>query len=108
MDTRNLTKLVKFSDDAPNRETLFETERLRSEVISLQQKQETEPMTDPVADVLLTVVAGEVVIYIDRKFKRFKQWGAVVAPAGSEVVIKNASGDPAVMLLVGAPPPTRD
>jgi hypothetical protein len=42
---------------------------------------------------------------VDRKRKRLKQWGTVLVPAGAELVVTNASYDPAVVLLVTAPPP---
>ncbi len=87
---------------------LITIQHLWSEIACLDNNQSTDPITDPQADAMLTVVAGEVVVYLDRKFKRFKQWGATVAPAGTEVVIKNASSEPAVILIVAAPPPTDD
>ena len=104
MEKRNLTKLVEFSDAGAHQETVFRTEHLRSEIICLDKNQETDPMTDPGADAMFTVIAGEVVVYVDRRFKRFKQWDATVASAASAVVIKNAASEPAVVLVVAAPP----
>jgi len=104
VEKKNLTKLVKFSDTGAHQETVFRTEHLWSEIICLGENQGTDPMMDPGVDVMFTVIAGEVVVYVDRKFKRFRQWDATVAPAGSEVVIKNASSEPAVVLVVAAPP----
>jgi hypothetical protein len=51
------------------------------------------------------VVAGEVVIQVDKSRTRVKQWAAVLAPAGGEVTISNASTEPAVILVTAAPPP---
>lgn len=106
MERKDLTKLVAFSETGAHHETVFRTQHLWSEIVCLAKNQTADPMTDPLADVMLTVVAGEAVVYLDRKFKRFKQWGATVAHAGTEVVIKNASSEPAVILIVAAPPPT--
>lgn len=106
MERKDLTELVAFSETGAHHETVFRTQHLWSEIVCLDKNQTADPMTDPHADVMLTVVAGEAVVYLDRKFKRFKQWGATVAPAGTEVVIKNASSEPAVILIVAAPPPT--
>ncbi len=108
MERKDLTKLVAFSDPGAYHETVFRTRHLWSEIVCLDKNQSTDPMINPQADAMLTVVAGDVVVYVDRKFKRFKQWGATVAPAGAEVVIKNASSEPAVILVVAAPPPTDD
>jgi glyoxylate utilization-related uncharacterized protein len=104
VEKKNLTKLVKFSDAGTHQETVFRAEHLWSEIICLSRNQAAHPMTDPVADAMFTVIAGEVVVYVDRKFKRFRQWDSTVAPAAAEVVIKNASSEPAVVLVVAAPP----
>jgi len=106
VERKDLTSLVRFEETRAHHETVFRTQHLRSEILCLDKNQVTDAATDPEADVMLTVIAGEVAIYLDRKFKRFKQWGATVAPAGTEVVIKNASSQPAVVLIVAAPPPT--
>jgi hypothetical protein len=42
---------------------------------------------------------------VDRSRKRMKQWGSVVVPAESELVVTNASPEPLVILMVTAPPP---
>jgi glyoxylate utilization-related uncharacterized protein len=52
------------------------------------------------------VVAGRVAVQVDRGRKRLSQWGTVLIPAGSELTIRNASEEPAVIVLVAAPPPT--
>ena len=50
--------------------------------------------------------AGEVVLQVNRGRTRAKQWDAVLAPAGGEVTLSNASLEPAVVLVTAAPPPT--
>lgn len=105
MKTRNLTDLVHFDEAQAQRETLAETDQLWSAVICLDRVQESGPMRDPDADALLVVVAGEVVIHVDASRARMKQWETVVAPRGASVVVKNASTDPSVVLVVTAPPP---
>lgn len=107
MKARNLTDLVRFSEDGPHHETLHESERLWSEVVCLERNQQLGPITDPDSDAICTVIAGEVAVQVDRGRKRLPQWGSVLVPAGSELVVKNASTEPAVVLLVAAPPPTR-
>ena len=64
------------------------------------------PMTDPASDAVLAVLSGEVATQVDKTRSRLKQWDALLVPAGSELTLKNASSDPAVVLLVAAPPPT--
>lgn len=105
METRDLKDLVVFSDDGPSRQTIFESERLWAQLLGLGRNQSYGPVTDPDADGMFTIVAGEAVFLVGRKRKRLRQWGAVLVPAGAQVSITNASGDPLVLLLVTAPPP---
>jgi glyoxylate utilization-related uncharacterized protein len=105
METADLTDFVRFSPDGPIRETIFESERVWCQIICMDRNQSLGPIGDPRADGVLTVIAGEAVIMIDRSRKRLKQWGAVLVPAASELVLTNASADPAVVLFVTAPPP---
>ncbi len=106
MKAKILTDLVRFSDDGPHRETLYESARLWSEVVCLERNQSIGPISDSDSDAICTVLAGEVAVQVDRSRARIRQWGAVLIPAGSELVAKNASVEPAVLLLVAAPPPT--
>jgi glyoxylate utilization-related uncharacterized protein len=84
---------------------VFETEHLWSQLACLGRNQSLGPLADPDADAVLLVVAGEVAIQVDRSRKRLKQWDTVLVPARAELAVTNASGDPAVLLLVTAPPP---
>jgi mannose-6-phosphate isomerase-like protein (cupin superfamily) len=105
MDTRDIRELVHFSDDAPRHDTLFESERLWSEVICIQGAQAIGPVSDAKSDALITVLSGEVAVQVSRGRARMKQWESALVPAGSELTIRNASPEPTVVLLVTAPPP---
>jgi hypothetical protein len=105
MESADLTEFVRFSPDGPTRETIFESERVWCQVICMDRNQTLGPIGDPRADGVLTVIAGEAVVMVDRSRKRLKQWGAVLVPAAAELVMTNASADPAVVLFVTAPPP---
>jgi glyoxylate utilization-related uncharacterized protein len=105
METRKLTDLVSFDEQAPVTESLFETSKLWSEVICLGRAQETGNMTDPDSDALIVVAAGKVQIFVDRSRKKLDQWDTALVPAGSETMLRNASTEPAVVLVVTAPPP---
>lgn len=105
MDATYLQQNIEFDEDGPVRRPLFETERIFSQVVSLGRNQSLGPIGDPDADAVLTIVAGEVVVFVDRSRKRLKQWGAALVPAGAELTVRNASPDPAILLLVTAPPP---
>lgn len=106
MEHKDLRELVRFSESGPHHDTLFESERLWSEVVCLNRAQELGPVSDPDSDGLLVLLAGEVAVQVGRGRKRLRQWGSVLVPAGSDLTIRNASIEPAVVLLVAAPPPT--
>lgn len=105
MDTRDIRDLVRFSDDGARHDTLFESERLWSEVVCLQGAQGLGPLADATSDGLLAVLSGEVAVQVDKGRARMKQWESVLVPAGSQLTIRNASAEPTVLLLVTAPPP---
>ena len=64
------------------------------------------PIRDDGADGLVVVLAGEVATQVGKGRARMKQWEAVKVPAGLELTLRNASDEPAVVLLVVAPPPS--
>ena len=106
MRAKDLRDLVHFSEDGPNHEEVFESEHLWSEVVCLERAQSLGPISDRDSDALCCVIAGEVAIQIDVGRKRLEQWGTVLVPAGARLTVTNASEEPAVLLLVAAPPPT--
>ncbi|MEX2421805.1 MAG: hypothetical protein WD670_08315 [Actinomycetota bacterium] len=107
MDAKDLRDLVSFDEDAPRHQALFESEHLWSEVVCLDRNQSIGTISDQDSDAFVLVVTGKVVVQVDRGRKRLEQWGTTLVPAGSELTVTNATGDPAVVLLVAAPPPVR-
>ena len=105
METRDLRELVEFSERAPIHRAVFESELLWSELLCLDRAHRYGPISDPGSDALVAVVAGEVVVHVDKDRKRIGQWSSALVPAGSELAITNASVDPAVVMIVAAPPP---
>lgn len=105
MENRNLKRYVHFSPDAARRETVFETDRLWTEILCFEANQHVGPARDEDSDAVFLVVAGEAVFLVDGKRKRLEQWGVVLVPAGSEVTVSNASAEPLVLFLMAAPPP---
>ena len=107
MDAKDLRDLVRFDEEGPHHEHLFESEHLWSEVVCLDRNQALGTIADRDSDAIVLVVTGRVVVQVDRGRKRLEQWDTSLVPAGSELTITNATGDPAVILLVAAPPPTK-
>ncbi len=106
MKTRRVTDLVHFDDEGPRTEVLYETERVFSQVMCLQGAQGLGPMSDARAEGLVVVLAGEVAAQIGRTRARMQQWESALVPPGDELTLRNASAEPAVVLLVLAPPPS--
>ena|SRR5205807_5976543 len=107
MEIRDLRDHVRFTADGPLHEPLFESGRLWSELVCLDRAQRLGPVSDPASDAVITVVAGEVVVHIGRDHRRIGQWSAALVPSGTDLTVTNASMDPAVVLIVAAPPPER-
>ncbi len=105
MESKDLRDLVRFAEHGPHHGTVFESRHLWSEVVCLERAQELGPIADPDSDGLCVLLAGQVAIQVGRGRTRLDQWGTVLVPAGSELTIRNASIEPAVVLLVAAPPP---
>jgi glyoxylate utilization-related uncharacterized protein len=105
VQTLDIRDLVRFSDDGPRRSTLVEAERLWSQVVCLQGSQGVGPVRDDGSDGLLVVLAGRVATQVGKGRARMAQWETVLVPAGEDLTVRNASEEPAVLLLVAAPPP---
>ena len=105
MDAADLPEFVEFEEGEAVRKTVFESAHLFVQTVCLDRNGEWGPVTDPDSDAMATIVAGEAVFLVDRKRKRLKQWGAVLVPARAELVVRNASPEPLVVLMVVAPPP---
>lgn len=106
VETIDIRDLVRFSEHEPRRSTLVEGDRLWSEVICLQGSQGVGPLRDEGSDGLLVVLAGRIATQLGKARSRVGQWESVSVPAGEELTIRNASDEPAVVLLVVAPPPS--
>ena len=105
MENRNLKRFVHFSAEGTQRETVFETPRLWTEVLCFDRNQTIGPITDERSDAVFTIIAGEGVFIVDGRRKRLDQWGTVLVPAGAQITVTNASAEPLVVLLTAAPPP---
>lgn len=105
METKDVRDLVAFGEDGPRHQALFESDRLWSEVVCLQGPQGVGPICDRDSDAIAVVLAGRIAVQVDRSRTRLDQWGSLLVPKTAELTIRNASDEPAVILLVAAPPP---
>jgi glyoxylate utilization-related uncharacterized protein len=105
MKPRDIRDLVWFADDEARHETLFESEHLWAQVVCLQNAQALGPMSDAGSDAIAVVLTGEVAVQVGKTRARMGQWESMLVPHGDELTIRNASTEPAVVLLTLAPPP---
>lgn len=105
MNTRKVTDLVHFEDDAARTEVLYETRKLFSQVVCVQGSQGIGPMSDANSDGIVVVLAGEIATQVGKARARMRQWESALVPAGEDLTFRNASEEPSVVLLVLAPPP---
>jgi glyoxylate utilization-related uncharacterized protein len=105
VNTRKVTDLVHFEDDAARTEVLYETRQLFSQVVCVQGSQGIGPMSDANSDGIVVVLAGEIATQVGKARARMRQWESALIPAGEELTFRNASEEPSVVLLVLAPPP---
>lgn len=103
--TRDIRDLVRFTDDGARTEVLYETAQLWSQIVCLQGAQSHGPVVDERADGIAAVLSGEIAAQVGSRRSRMHQWEAVIVPAGEPLTVRNASPEPAVVLLVLAPPP---
>jgi quercetin dioxygenase-like cupin family protein len=108
MQTRSLTELIRFAEDAARTEVLAETGALWAQLVCLQGAQGVGPMRDEHAEALVIVLAGEVAAQAGKARARMKQWETTTVAPGTELTLRNASDEPGVVLLVLSPPPGRD
>lgn len=106
MEAKDLRDLVRFAEDGPHHGTVFESDHLWSEVVCLDRAQGLGPISDTDSDAICVLLAGRVAIQVGRSRRKLEQWGSVLVPSGAELTVHNASVEPAVILLVAAPPPT--
>jgi hypothetical protein len=105
VDAADLRDYVDFEEGGVVRKTVFESEHLWSQLICVDRNGTYGPVSDPDADAMVTILAGEAVFLVNKSRRRLKQWGTVMAPAGADLLVTNASPDPLVVLMVTAPPP---
>jgi mannose-6-phosphate isomerase-like protein (cupin superfamily) len=108
VEQANLKRFVHFSPDGVRRETVFETDRVWTQVLCFERNQSLGPITDADSDGIFLVVAGEAMFIVESKRKRLEQWGTVLVPAGTEVTVTNASVEPLVLFVMTAPPPASE
>ena len=91
----------------PRHEELFESEHLWSEVVCLDRNQALGTHRRPGLGCTRARRDGRVVVQQNLGRKRLEQWETTLVPAGSELTITNATGEPAGSCSSPAPPPPK-
>lgn len=105
MEVRLLAAFTQFADDKLKKHNLFATERFFLDVYCLQPKQAQKPHAHAGADKVYVVLEGRCRFTIGTEVAEHGEGAAVLAPAGVDHGVENASDQNARLLVLMTPPP---
>src|SRR5262245_51374444 len=100
MDVRSLRDARRFAPAKMQKNSLFETDRLWLDVYCLEPGQSQKVHSHASSDKVYVVLEGEVVTTVGAEERTVGADQAVLAPAGEEHGIRNASGSRAAVLVL--------
>ncbi len=103
MEIKDLSALVRFSEEKMQKIEVFPSRRLRYDLYTLLPGQAQRIHTHPNADKIYYALEGEVVLRVGEEEALLPEGSAGFAPAGSPHGVRNVSASPAVLLVVMAP-----
>lgn len=107
MDVRHLPEVRGFSDDKLKKHNVFTTERFFLDVYCLKPGQAQKVHSHDAADKVYVVLDGTCRFQIGADAQEHGPGAAVLAPAGIDHGVQNASGEDARLLVMMSPPPPR-
>lgn len=105
MDVKNLSQFRDFSDEKMKKHNVFGTERFFLDVYCLKSGQAQKPHAHAEADKVYVVLEGQCRFRIGDSTQEHGPGAAILAPAGVEHGVENASGGDARLLVMMTPPP---
>ena len=103
MEIKDLSELVRFSEEKMQKIEVFPSRRMRYDLYTLLPGQAQRVHTHPNADKVYYALEGEVVLRVGEEEALLPEGSAGFAPAGSPHGVRNVSASPAVLLVVMAP-----
>src|SRR5436305_7262780 len=103
METRSVTDTRDFRPEKMAKVNLFETPRMFCDVYCLEPGQEQRPHAHEGADKIYYVLEGSGLFVVGSEEQTLGAGSAVLAPAGIDHGVRNASGDRLRLLVFMAP-----
>jgi mannose-6-phosphate isomerase-like protein (cupin superfamily) len=107
MKTYEVKKERRFSGEKMQKVNLFETERMFCDIYCLGPGQEQKVHAHAGADKIYFVLEGTARVSVGGEERDLKADEIVLAPSGVEHGVRNASGEPALVLVFMAPNPNK-
>lgn len=108
MEIRKLAAEQRFSPEKMQKVSLFETDRMFTDVYCLEPGQAQRAHAHSNADKVYVVIEGKARVLVGAEECDVEAGSAVLAPAGVEHGVRNSGMDRVVMLVFMAPNPNRD
>ncbi|MGC8968648.1 MAG: cupin domain-containing protein [Thermus sp.] len=105
MEIRDLKSLVRYDPEKMAKIPVFHSERMLYDLYALLPGQVQKVHAHEGSDKVYYVLEGEVVARVGEEEALLAPGMAVLAPAGVSHGVRNASGSPALLLVVMAPRP---
>ena len=107
MQTRDLKSERRFSSEKLRKVNLFETERMFADIYCLEPGQEQKPHSHQGADKIYVVLEGVGRFQIGDEERDLGRDQIVLAPAGIDHGVRNASQERLALLVFMAPNPNK-
>jgi quercetin dioxygenase-like cupin family protein len=107
MDVQHLSSFASFAEDKLKKHNLFTTPRFFLDVYCLQPGQAQKPHAHADADKVYVVLEGTCRFTVGDEEATHGPGAAILAPAGSPHGVRNDSAEPARLLVMMTPPPTK-
>ena len=108
MEIRKLAAEQRFSPEKMQKVSLFETDRMFTDVYCLEPGQAQRAHAHANADKVYVVIEGIARVLVGADEGDVEAGSAVLAPAGVEHGVRNSSLERVVLLVFMAPNPNRD
>jgi mannose-6-phosphate isomerase-like protein (cupin superfamily) len=105
MDTRNVGRLIRFSDDKMQKISLFDSAKYFCDVYCLKPDQEQRIHSHSESDKIYFVLRGKGTFHIAGEEKELGPEEIVIARPGEPHGVRNAAGEDLVLLVFMTPRP---
>ena len=101
---KDLKQVAHFSEDAANINSMFKSDQLQMDVLSLNTHQYISPVVEPISDIIYFVLRGEGVFEVGDEVPVLTRNTSVLVEMGVSSGIINESDEQLTVLKMAAPP----